>query len=182
MSPPAAESYLRALLNRPLHIYTTDNRMFVGEFKCTDKVIPTFLSILHLSTPTPSLPLSSPLVPAPFSPIPLSYPSSSPSPSIPPHCPLPPSSLYCSHSPIPTHPPSNFSNQSPLGPQHHPRLHARIPAPPSALRSRFPLPDHFLRTIILRPNSPTSAGEDHKTNDTSLRRLNRRARRSCRED
>jgi len=50
MDPPAAKSYLRSLLNRSLHIYTTDNRLFVGDFKCTDNVNP----------PSP-FPFSSPL-------------------------------------------------------------------------------------------------------------------------
>ncbi|KAI1638928.1 hypothetical protein F4809DRAFT_197583 [Biscogniauxia mediterranea] len=31
-----AESYLKSLLNRALRIYTTDGRMFIGTFKCTD--------------------------------------------------------------------------------------------------------------------------------------------------
>ncbi|MCJ1402173.1 hypothetical protein MMC11_005392 [Xylographa trunciseda] len=38
MEVEQAKSYLRSLLNRVLHIYTTDNRMFVGEFKCTDNI------------------------------------------------------------------------------------------------------------------------------------------------
>ncbi|KAI1500246.1 hypothetical protein F5X99DRAFT_386921 [Biscogniauxia marginata] len=31
-----AEFYLKSLLNRALRIYTTDSRMFIGTFKCTD--------------------------------------------------------------------------------------------------------------------------------------------------
>ncbi|MCJ1245220.1 hypothetical protein MMC30_002422 [Trapelia coarctata] len=47
MDPSAAKSYLGALLNRPLHIYTTDNRMFVGEFKCTDNDLNIILASTH---------------------------------------------------------------------------------------------------------------------------------------
>lgn len=31
-----ATAYLTTLLNRTLHIHTTDGRMFVGQMKCTD--------------------------------------------------------------------------------------------------------------------------------------------------
>ncbi|KAI1264830.1 hypothetical protein F5Y18DRAFT_68382 [Xylariaceae sp. FL1019] len=31
-----AESYLKSLLNKNLRVHTTDGRMFIGAFKCTD--------------------------------------------------------------------------------------------------------------------------------------------------
>jgi len=34
----AACGYLESLLNKNLRIYTTDGRMFRGDFKCTDPV------------------------------------------------------------------------------------------------------------------------------------------------
>jgi hypothetical protein len=33
-----AETYLRSLLNQTLRVTTSDTRLFVGEFKCTDAV------------------------------------------------------------------------------------------------------------------------------------------------
>ncbi|KAI9743595.1 MAG: hypothetical protein M1818_002910 [Claussenomyces sp. TS43310] len=36
MAKAAAETYLRALINKTLRITTSDRRMFLGEFKCTD--------------------------------------------------------------------------------------------------------------------------------------------------
>ncbi|MCJ1287948.1 hypothetical protein MMC26_007300 [Xylographa opegraphella] len=42
-----AKAYLGSLLNRVFHIYTTDNRMFVGEFKCTDNDRNIILSSAH---------------------------------------------------------------------------------------------------------------------------------------
>ena len=33
-----AESFIRRLINKQLRIHTTDSRMFVGVFKCTDPV------------------------------------------------------------------------------------------------------------------------------------------------
>ncbi|MCJ1471940.1 hypothetical protein MMC13_000582 [Lambiella insularis] len=47
MDPSPAQSYLRSLLNRILHVYTTDARMFVGEFKCTDNESNIILSSAH---------------------------------------------------------------------------------------------------------------------------------------
>jgi hypothetical protein len=38
MNPPDPTTYLQSLLNRQLRVHTTDTRMFVGDFKCTDKV------------------------------------------------------------------------------------------------------------------------------------------------
>lgn len=35
-----AESFLRTLINKTLRIRTTDSRLFVGTFKCTDPVRP----------------------------------------------------------------------------------------------------------------------------------------------
>lgn len=36
--PPAGEAYLNSLINKTLRVLTTDSRMFVGTFKCTDAV------------------------------------------------------------------------------------------------------------------------------------------------
>ncbi|MCJ1386762.1 hypothetical protein MMC17_009888 [Xylographa soralifera] len=47
MEVEQAKSYLGSLLNRVFHIYTTDNRMFVGEFKCTDNDRNVILSSAH---------------------------------------------------------------------------------------------------------------------------------------
>jgi N-alpha-acetyltransferase 38, NatC auxiliary subunit len=33
-----AVTYLESLLNKQLRVHTTDSRMFVGEFRCTDNV------------------------------------------------------------------------------------------------------------------------------------------------
>lgn len=38
METSPREQYLEALLGRTLRIHTTDTRVFVGEFKCTDNV------------------------------------------------------------------------------------------------------------------------------------------------
>ncbi len=35
-----AEYFLKSLINKTLRIHTTDSRMFVGSFKCTDPVCP----------------------------------------------------------------------------------------------------------------------------------------------
>lgn len=40
MSKTEAESYLQSLLCKTLRITTTDSRMFLGQFKCTDSVCP----------------------------------------------------------------------------------------------------------------------------------------------
>ncbi|KAI9690598.1 MAG: hypothetical protein M1820_009993 [Bogoriella megaspora] len=37
MDNKAAIEYLSSLLNKTLHVHTNDNRIFVGQFKCTDK-------------------------------------------------------------------------------------------------------------------------------------------------
>ncbi|KAI2783716.1 hypothetical protein F4815DRAFT_457679 [Daldinia loculata] len=36
MEPAEAETFLKSLLNKNLRIYTTDGRIFIGNFKCTD--------------------------------------------------------------------------------------------------------------------------------------------------
>lgn len=38
MEKAAAQTLLESLLNRKLRVHTTDERMFWGEFKCTDPV------------------------------------------------------------------------------------------------------------------------------------------------
>ncbi|KAG0645582.1 LSM domain-containing [Hyphodiscus hymeniophilus] len=40
MEKSQAEDYLRSLLNKTLRVTTSDTRMFLGEFKCTDSVSP----------------------------------------------------------------------------------------------------------------------------------------------
>jgi hypothetical protein len=40
-----AEAYLSSLLNKNLRINTTDGRMFVGQFRCTDAVSLASISI-----------------------------------------------------------------------------------------------------------------------------------------
>lgn len=42
----AAQSFLQSLLNKKLRIHTTDERMFWGDFKCTDPVRLVSLSFL----------------------------------------------------------------------------------------------------------------------------------------
>lgn len=37
-SKEAAQTFLQSLLNKKLRIHTTDERMFWGDFKCTDPV------------------------------------------------------------------------------------------------------------------------------------------------
>jgi N-alpha-acetyltransferase 38, NatC auxiliary subunit len=57
MEKSQAEDYLTSLLNKTLRVTTTDTRMFLGQFKCTDSV--------RLST---SWRASSPPSPNPFTP------------------------------------------------------------------------------------------------------------------
>ena len=38
MDAEEAVVYLRSLLGKQLHVHTTDSRIFIGEFKCTDNV------------------------------------------------------------------------------------------------------------------------------------------------
>ena len=38
MEKSQAEDYLTSLLNKTLRVTTTDTRMFLGQFKCTDSV------------------------------------------------------------------------------------------------------------------------------------------------
>ena len=42
-----ASEYLNALLNRTLHVHTSDGRMFVGQMKCTDNECNIILSVTH---------------------------------------------------------------------------------------------------------------------------------------
>jgi hypothetical protein len=46
LEPLEATKYLQSLLNRQLRIHTTDTRVFVGEFKCTDSVCNPFPPLL----------------------------------------------------------------------------------------------------------------------------------------
>jgi len=43
MDNAQAVSYLESLIGRTLRVHTTDTRMFVGTFKCTDMVGISFL-------------------------------------------------------------------------------------------------------------------------------------------
>ena len=52
MEKSQAEDYLTSLLGKTLRVTTTDTRMFLGQFKCTDSVRP---SPLLPSLPTPHL-------------------------------------------------------------------------------------------------------------------------------
>lgn len=38
MDPDEATEFLSSMLGQQLRIHTTDTRMFVGDFKCTDNV------------------------------------------------------------------------------------------------------------------------------------------------
>ena len=38
MDETESARYLKALLGKKLRVHTTDTRMFIGEFKCTDNV------------------------------------------------------------------------------------------------------------------------------------------------
>lgn len=38
----AASAFLQSLLNKNLRVTTTDSRMFLGQFKCTDPVCPPY--------------------------------------------------------------------------------------------------------------------------------------------
>ncbi|KAK7743314.1 hypothetical protein SLS62_010686 [Diatrype stigma] len=42
-----AESFLKSLINKTLRVHTTDSRMFVGTFKCTDPNSNVILSLTH---------------------------------------------------------------------------------------------------------------------------------------
>ena len=43
----SASTYLSTLLNRTLHLHTTDGRMFAGQMKCTDPERNIILSMTH---------------------------------------------------------------------------------------------------------------------------------------
>lgn len=45
--PSPGATYLTALLNRTLHIHTSDGRMFAGQMKCTDPERNIILSMTH---------------------------------------------------------------------------------------------------------------------------------------
>jgi small nuclear ribonucleoprotein (snRNP)-like protein len=46
-APATASAYLESLLNRTLHLHTTDGRMFAGQMKCTDPERNIILSMTH---------------------------------------------------------------------------------------------------------------------------------------
>lgn len=62
MDKAAAQTFLQGLLNRKLRVHTTDERMFWGEFKCTDPVSPRSAPGLcpNLLSPTESESLTKP--------------------------------------------------------------------------------------------------------------------------
>lgn len=62
MEKSQAEDFLKSLLNKNLRITTSDTRMFLGQFKCTDSVrlpfppsLPPYLLPLIFPTPNPTL-------------------------------------------------------------------------------------------------------------------------------
>jgi small nuclear ribonucleoprotein (snRNP)-like protein len=56
MEKSQAEDYLRSLLNKTLRITTSDTRMFLGQFKCTDSVgpLPSPVSLFPRPIPIPN--------------------------------------------------------------------------------------------------------------------------------
>ena len=46
-TPAQASAYLTALLNKTLHIYISDGRMFAGQLKCTDNERNIILAMTH---------------------------------------------------------------------------------------------------------------------------------------
>lgn len=46
-TPAQAAAYLTALLNKFLHVHTSDGRMFVGQLKCTDRERNLILALAH---------------------------------------------------------------------------------------------------------------------------------------
>ncbi|PVH77677.1 hypothetical protein DL98DRAFT_463473 [Cadophora sp. DSE1049] len=65
MDKPQSETYLTSLLNKTLRITTTDTRMFLGQFKCTDSDLNIILSQTYeyrLPPPPKSSPSSTPAV------------------------------------------------------------------------------------------------------------------------
>lgn len=51
-----AKDYLNGLLNKSLRVTTTDKRMFLGEFKCTDSVaISPLFSTAHSGHPAANI-------------------------------------------------------------------------------------------------------------------------------
>lgn len=47
MAAAEAEVFLTSLLNKNLHVYISDGRMFVGQLKCTDNERNVILSMTH---------------------------------------------------------------------------------------------------------------------------------------
>jgi small nuclear ribonucleoprotein (snRNP)-like protein len=47
LPPSTAKTYLTSLLNRTLHLHTTDGRTFAGQLKCTDPERNIILSMTH---------------------------------------------------------------------------------------------------------------------------------------
>ncbi|KAI0015859.1 hypothetical protein F4780DRAFT_761963 [Xylariomycetidae sp. FL0641] len=47
LEKPEAESFLKSLINKNLRIHTTDGRMFIGTFKCTDTHSNVVLSLTY---------------------------------------------------------------------------------------------------------------------------------------
>jgi N-alpha-acetyltransferase 38, NatC auxiliary subunit len=54
MEKSQAEDYLTSLLNKTLRVTTTDTRMFLGQFKCTDSVCLPPFPLPPLANPSPS--------------------------------------------------------------------------------------------------------------------------------
>lgn len=46
-TPAQATAYLTSLLNKFLHVYISDGRMFVGQLKCTDRDRNIILALTH---------------------------------------------------------------------------------------------------------------------------------------
>lgn len=47
MDKGAAHEYLSSLLNQNLRVTATDGRLFLGQFKCTDAVRGSLLTLVH---------------------------------------------------------------------------------------------------------------------------------------
>ncbi|CZS97717.1 uncharacterized protein RAG0_06665 [Rhynchosporium agropyri] len=61
MDKPSSENYLTSLLNKTLRVTTTDTRMFLGQFKCTDSDLNIILSQTYeYRLPPPPKPLFRP--------------------------------------------------------------------------------------------------------------------------
>ncbi|MCJ1359004.1 MAG: hypothetical protein MMC33_009004 [Icmadophila ericetorum] len=53
ISLPRATTYIQSLLNKKLRVHTTDTRIFVGDFKCTDNERNVILSLTYEYRPPP---------------------------------------------------------------------------------------------------------------------------------